>query len=112
MPSSNAHKAFMADDHVKTIEIEIVYALPHEQFAQTLRVLAGTTLGEAIARSDLIGRYPQFSTDSALLGIFGRRAVPSTVLREFDRIEIYRPLITDPKQSRRLRARRSGRSTR
>jgi putative ubiquitin-RnfH superfamily antitoxin RatB of RatAB toxin-antitoxin module len=102
----------MADDHVRTIEIEIVYALPHEQFAQTLRVPTGTTLGEAIVRSDLMRRYPQFAIDSALLGIFGRRAIPSTVLREYDRIEIYRPLIADPKQSRRVRARRAPRSTR
>ena len=95
-----------------TIEVEIVYALPREQFAQTLKVPMGTTLGEAIGRSDLIKIYPQFSLDSALLGIFGRRAVPSTVLRQFDRIEIYRPLIADPKHSRRLRARRSAKSIR
>ena len=102
----------MAGERVKTIEVEIVYALAHEQFAQTLRVPVGTTLGEAIARSDLSQRYPQFSAEFALLGIFGRRAVLSTILREFDRIEIYRPLIADPKQSRRLRARRAARTAR
>src|SRR4051794_22651634 len=112
MHSSNAHKAFMADEAGTTIEVEIVYALPHEQFTQTLRVPPGTTVGEAVGKSGLIERYPQFSSDSALLGIFGRPAAPSTVLREFDRIEIYRPLIADPKKSRRLRARRSGKSAR
>ena len=102
----------MADEHINTIEIEIVYALPHEQFAQKLKVPRGTTLGEAIGKSDLIKHYPRFSLDSALLGILGRRAVPSAVLREFDRIEIYRPLIADPKQSRRRRARQSAKSIR
>jgi len=97
----------MADESGPTIEVEIVYALPHEQFAQTLRVPAGATLGQAIEQSGIVQRYPEISRDSAAIGIFGRRAQPSSALREFDRIEIYRPLIADPKLSRRARARRA-----
>ena len=102
----------MADGRRPTIEVEIVYALPHEQFTQTLRVPAGATIAQAIEQSDLVVRYPEISPASAAVGIFGRRADTSAVLHEFDRIEIYRPLIADPKQSRRARARRSAKSPR
>jgi uncharacterized protein len=102
----------MADRHGRTIEVEIVYALPHEQFTQTLRVAVGATIKQAIEQSSLLLRYPEISPDSAMVGIFGRRAAASSVLCEFDRIEIYRPLVADPKQSRRARARRSAKSPR
>lgn len=102
----------MADGCRPTIEVEIVYALPHEQFAQTLRVPVGATIGQAIEQSDLVVRYPEISPASAVVGIFGWRAEASSVLHEFDRIEIYRPLIADPKQSRRARARRALKSPR
>ena len=102
----------MVDQRGQTIEVEIVYALPHEQFTQTLRVPAGATIAQAIEQSDLVLRYPEISPDSAMVGIFGRRAEASSVLHEFDRIEIYRPLIADPKQSRRARARRWTKSPR
>jgi uncharacterized protein len=102
----------MADGRRPTIEVEIVYALPDEQFTQTLRVPAGTTIGQAIDQSDLVVRYPELSPASAVVGIFGRRAEASSVLHEFDRIEIYRPLIADPKQTRRARARRPAKSPR
>jgi len=102
----------MAEECRPTIEVEIVYALPDEQFTQTLRVPAGATIGQAIEQSNLAVRYPEISPASAVVGIFGRRADASSVLQEFDRIEIYRPLIADPKQSRRARARRSAKSPR
>ena len=102
----------MADGRRPTIEVEIVYALPERQFAQTLRVPAGATIAQAIERSALAAHYPEISPASAMVGIFGRRAEASSVLHEFDRIEIYRPLIADPKQSRRARARRSAKSPR
>jgi putative ubiquitin-RnfH superfamily antitoxin RatB of RatAB toxin-antitoxin module len=102
----------MADGCQPTIEVEIVYALPDEQFTQTLRVPAGATVGQAIKQSGLVVRYPEISPACAVVGIFGRRAEASSVLHEFDRIEIYRPLIADPKQSRRARAGRSAKSPR
>ena len=95
----------MAEESAATIEIEIVYALPDEQFAQTLRVERGTTIEQAIEQSGFLLRYPGTAIDPGNVGIYGRRADPSTVLREFDRVEIYRPLIADPKQARRARSR-------
>jgi uncharacterized protein len=102
----------MADARGQTIEVEVVYALPHEQITRTLRIPAGATVAQAIEQSGILLRYPEISSDSAAVGIFGRRAQASAVLREFDRVEIYRPLIADPKQSRRARARRALKSPR
>ena len=95
----------MAEESAARIEIEIVYALPDEQFTQTLRVERGTTIEQAIEQSGFLLRYPGMAMDPTNVGIYGRRADPSTVLREFDRVEIYRPLIADPKQARRARSR-------
>ena len=102
----------MADAPAGMLEIELVYALPHEQVAEILRVPAGTTIGQAIKQSRVVVRYAEIADDSLAIGLFGRRTAPNTVLREYDRIEIYRPLIADPKQTRRMRARRSGNSKR
>ena len=98
----------MADAPAGMLEIELVYALPHEQIAEILRVPTGTTLGQAIKQSRVVTRYVDIAVDSLAIGLSGRRTASTTVLREYDRIEIYRPLIADPKQTRRKRARRSG----
>ncbi len=90
----------------------MVYALPHAQLAEILRVPAGTTVGQAIKQSQTLLRCPEIAAGSLAVGIFGRRATPNTVLREYDRIEFYRPLSADPKQTRRARARRTGNSKR
>jgi putative ubiquitin-RnfH superfamily antitoxin RatB of RatAB toxin-antitoxin module len=87
------------------IEIEVIYPLPQEQVVEKLRVPIGTTVGQALERSCIPRRYPDISTDSPAIGIYGQRADLARVLREFDRIEIYRPLLADPKVARRRRAR-------
>ncbi len=86
------------------INIEVVYALPHEQMLLRQQVPAGTTVAEAIQASGLLQKYPEIDPGSSKLGIFGKLTKPDTVLREKDRIEIYRPLIADPKEVRRKRA--------
>lgn len=90
-----------------TIEIELVYAFPHEQRVEALRIVAGTTVGQAIEQSGVLRRHPGLAAGPLVTGVFGRRVAATRVLREFDRIEIYRPLIADPKQARRVRARRA-----
>ena len=87
-----------------TIEIEIVYALPQKQYVQSLRVPVGATIAQALERSGIRHRHPEIIPGSAAVGIFGKRADLSAVLHDRDRIEIYRPLIADPKQARRARA--------
>lgn len=91
--------------------VEVVYGLPQQQTLLTLVVPAGTTVREAARLSRLAERYPEIDIEHAPLGIFGRlqKDPDATVLREGDRVEIYRPLLIDPKEARRLRAERAKR---
>ncbi len=95
-----------------TIEIVLVYALPREQMVEILRVPSGTVVKEAIRQSGILLRHPEIATGALAFGIFGRRVAATRVLREFDRIEIYRPLSADPKQVRRTRARKTAKPQR
>ena len=89
------------------MEVEVVYALPDKQTVVTLAVPSGTTLMQAVVRSGILATYPEIDSATMTVGIFGRRAGFETVLKERDRIEIYRPLAADPKRARIKRARRS-----
>lgn len=86
------------------IKIEVVYALPAEQFLLKLDVPKGTTIAEAIRLSGIQDKYPEVDLEKGKFGIFGKLSKTDTVLREKDRVEIYRPLIADPKEVRRKRA--------
>lgn len=88
----------------ENINIEVVYALPHEQTLLARAVPGGTTVADAIALSGMLEKYPEIDLAVNKLGIFGKLAKPDTVLRDKDRIEIYRPLIADPKEVRKKRA--------
>jgi len=86
------------------IRIEVVLATPERQELVALDVSAGTTLAEAITLSGLPELFEGFEIDLTKVGIFGQKASPDQVLLEGDRVEIYRPLIADPKEVRRQRA--------
>ncbi len=86
------------------MHIEVAYALENKQTLLNIEVDAGTTLKQAIEISGLLTLYPQINLMKDKTGIFGKIAKLDTVLREKDRVEIYRPLIADPKQVRKERA--------
>jgi len=86
------------------INIEVVYALPGEQTLLRQPVASGTTVAEAIQVSGILQKYPEIDLKVNKLGIFGKLTKADAVLRDKDRIEIYRPLIADPKEVRRKRA--------
>ena len=86
------------------MQIEVAYALENKQTLLTIEVEAGTTLKQAIELSGVLALYPQIDLTKDKTGIFGKIAKLDTVLREKDRVEIYRPLIADPKQVRKERA--------
>jgi hypothetical protein len=88
----------------ETLRIEVVYPLPHEQLILTAQVPEGATLRDGIQASGVLGRYPELTLDSLEAGVFGKLAKLDTPLRERDRIEIYRPLLADPKAVRKQRA--------
>ena len=84
--------------------IEVAYALPEEQVLITLDVEQGTTVEQAVKLSGVLERFTDIDLTKNKLGIFGKPTKADQVLRDKDRVEIYRPLIADPKESRRKRA--------
>ena len=86
------------------IRIEIVYALPDAQHVFGLTVPRGTTAREAIVLGGLAARHREIAAGECALGVYGRVVSGDTVLDDGDRVEIYRPLLADPKQARRRRA--------
>ncbi len=85
--------------------VEVCYALSNASFLVQLEVDAGTTMAQAIAASGVLTRFPEIDLAHNKLGVFGKLKPADTVLRDGDRIEIYRPLQADPMESRRRRAR-------
>ena len=88
----------------KLIKVEVLYALPHEQTLLSVDVAQGTTLADAVKISGMLERYPDIDLASNKVGIFGKLSKHDVVLRDKDRVEIYRPLIADPKEVRKKRA--------
>lgn len=88
------------------IQVEVAYALPEKQTILTVEVAEGTSLREAAQLSGIADEFPELNLAEAKLGIFGKasRAPDTEAVREGDRIEIYRPLLIDPKQARANRA--------
>ena len=86
------------------INIEVVYALPDAQILLKKSVPAGTTVAGAIQACGVLDKHPEIDLDRNKLGIFGKLTKADAVVRDKDRIEIYRPLIADPKEVRRKRA--------
>ena len=84
--------------------VEVAYALPGKQSLVSLEVEEGTTIKEAIEASGVLDTCAQIDLKRDKVGIFSKFATLDTVLREKDRVEIYRPLIADPKQVRKERA--------
>ena len=84
--------------------VEVAYALAEKQSLISLEVEEGTTLKEAIEASGILEKYNEIDLSKQQVGIFSKFATLDTVLREKDRVEIYRPLIADPKEVRKERA--------
>lgn len=89
------------------IHIEVAYAAsPKEQKLIALDVPSGTTLAEAIKLSQICELYPEIDLTQQAVGVHGEKRDLHDVLQNEDRVEIYRPLIIDPKEARRIRAKK------
>jgi uncharacterized protein len=86
------------------IEVEVAYAKPEEQVIVTIKVPQGTTIAQAVKLSGLLARFPEISHSELKVGVFGVLCKPDQLLNQGDRVEIYRPLVHDPKEARRQRA--------
>lgn len=89
------------------LSIELVYGLPQRQTLISLMVAEGTMVEHAIKQSGILNIYPDIDLAINKVGIWNRSCRLNDVLKEGDRIEIYRPLIADPKEIRKLRAQRA-----
>ncbi len=93
------------------IAVEVAYALPHKQKIIELLVKPGTTAFQAVEQSGITKLFPEIDLETAKMGIFGHalgtkglQPARQHILQPGDRVEIYRPLIADPKEARRRRA--------
>lgn len=86
------------------ITVEVAYALSSEQLIIPIKVQDGTTAEEAIKASGIMVKFADIDLSINKIGIFGKLTKLDTKLRHLDRVEIYRPLIADPKEVRKQRA--------
>jgi putative ubiquitin-RnfH superfamily antitoxin RatB of RatAB toxin-antitoxin module len=93
------------------ISVQVCYAKPGTIVLKDLAVPAGSTVHDAIKRSGIVQQLPEIDLTVWHVGIYGKLKSLDTVLRQRDRVEIYRPLKADPKESRRKRAIRNGKAT-
>ena len=86
------------------IDVEVAYATPEQQVILALKMPEGATVEHAINASGLLNHFPEISWADIKVGIFGSVCKLDQPVRQADRVEIYRPLIHDPKEARRQRA--------
>ena len=99
----------MASADSGAIRVEVLFAVaPHRIDHQSLELPDGATLADALRASGLAQRHPAALIDTLVPGIWGKAAAPDARLRDGDRVELYRPLLVDPKEARRQRYRRDG----
>ncbi|MEQ1581331.1 MAG: RnfH family protein [Steroidobacteraceae bacterium] len=83
------------------IKVAVAYALPERQAVVPLELAAGSTALDAVQQSGVLALFPEIASRPLELAVFGRKVQPATVLKAGDRVEILRPLIHDPKATRR-----------
>ena len=86
------------------IRVEVAYARPDQQVILPVELPAGGTLEQAIIQSRILEQFPEIDLKTAKVGVFGKLGKLTATLRNGDRVEIYRPLIADPKAVRKQRA--------
>ena len=91
-------------DNVDKMPVEVAYALPDRQVILVVEVAPDATLEDAIRASGILEQYPDIDLARNKVGVFGKLGKPGDLLHAGDRVEIYRPLIADPKQVRKQRA--------
>src|SRR3989344_5637838 len=92
----------------KTWRVEVAYATPARQEIIEVSVRPGATVEQVIYESGMLARFPEIELTRQRVGIFGETARLQDAVHNGDRVEIYRPLVADPKEARRKRAVRGG----
>ena len=92
------------DNNVAMIQIEVVYGLAHKQKLLSLPVAEGTSIEQAIIESGIMNLFPEIDLKVNKVGVWNKAVKLSETVQDLDRIEVYRPLIADPKEVRKRRA--------
>jgi len=92
---------------MKQIVVTVVYALRERATEVELQLPEGATVAQALARSGLAALHPEADIAQCSVGIFGKAVARHAIVADGDRIEVYRPLLAEPKEQRRKRATRS-----
>jgi uncharacterized protein len=93
----------VSESEAEVIVVEVAFAQADKQVILELDVEKGTTAEQAILLSGILEQFPEIDLTKSKMGIFGKLSKASTELKAGDRVEIYRPLIADPKEVRRKR---------
>ncbi|MBU4680466.1 RnfH family protein [Cedecea davisae] len=91
----------------REIQVEVIYALPQKQYLRKVKLVEGSTVEQAIVASGLLELRDDIDLRQNKVGIYSRPVKLGDAVQDGDRVEIYRPLIADPKELRRQRAERS-----
>lgn len=91
------------DNDAASFSVEVCYVSDAVQFRRVLQVAPGTTLDAAVALSGVAQEVAGLDLSTLQFGVYGKKKPVDTVLRPRDRVELYRPLIADPKNARRRR---------
>jgi putative ubiquitin-RnfH superfamily antitoxin RatB of RatAB toxin-antitoxin module len=94
------------NESVEMIEVEVACAVEGTQEVIALRMPAGSTLSDAVSLSNILSLFPSLDMDEISYGIYGTLTPEHSVIKDGDRVEIYRPLLISPMEARRLRAKR------
>ncbi|UCV13349.1 RnfH family protein [Quatrionicoccus australiensis] len=86
------------------INVEVCYALADKQALVSVKLPQGATLQQALEASGLLVKHPEIDLKKNKFGVFAKLSKLDSILRDRDRVEIYRPLIADPKEVRKQRA--------
>ena len=87
-----------------TISVELVFAMPDKQVLRSVTLAEGSSVDDVIAMGNLLTDFPELVLEDMQAGIWGRPVGRDHVVREGDRVELYRPLEMDPREARRLKA--------
>lgn len=93
----------MNESEIKLVDIEVAYAQVDKQLILNIEVVSDCTIEQAIEQSGMLQQFQEIDLDKNKIGVFGKLAKKTAALKSGDRIEIYRPLIADPKEVRRQR---------
>lgn len=92
------------------IKVEVAYASPNKQVVIELELSVDASVREAINQAGVLADFPEIDLAVNKVGIFGKLVTPDTILHDADRVEIYRPLVCDPKERRRRQASKTSRT--